>query len=529
MSLESGPGAMPAAQTESASSHFFWLILGVFAAIVLLSWPILLSFDLWVLKDRGNLLSVDLLAQQWRLGVDTYYAYGLLPVLLQHLAFLPFGRGYLPMIALDVPYYMLLAVFWARVVRHTPRPQRWLLAVLAMSPILVWVNPNFPYVLVQLSLLFAVLFVLEDRLDLALCASAAGCYCVPSLPYVASGVIFGLVVARWWHDPDRTLMRLLRTLAPAIATFVVLGIVLAGVYGFASVVATLSPFSGMEFYREMRFGLFNRGSGLDFLYPQNVAPKYYLANPAGWWIASSLTLFVFACLAACNMFKQRSWRGPAAAVLLCALIHGFFAFRAYGTPPQHTIYDPVLAAGILIGLASLPLARFRYAAMALLVGLGLLGNWGQVHGTWSAWRQTHRFPTTLGLYAQTGWEREWADVVAQSASQHLMLLSYSTSAHHYFPTIQTADAWTVQTGQLLPADMERLLAKIAAADIVVEDLSGPTRLFEEDPQVGAALREFCLASSTPNFKTYRKRAAAPCGSISSWCRRSAGRAGTGQG
>jgi len=82
----------------------YLILLAAFALLVLASWPIVLSFDLWVLKDRGNLLNVDyLLERHLVLGVDAYYIYGLLPIWLQHLAVSVAGRGYWPLLAFDVP------------------------------------------------------------------------------------------------------------------------------------------------------------------------------------------------------------------------------------------------------------------------------------------------------------------------------------------------------------------------------------------------------------------------------------------
>ena len=47
-------------------------ILGMFAAIYLLSWPVVFSLDLWILKDRGSFLNLDyLLDQHLRLGAGS--------------------------------------------------------------------------------------------------------------------------------------------------------------------------------------------------------------------------------------------------------------------------------------------------------------------------------------------------------------------------------------------------------------------------------------------------------------------------
>jgi hypothetical protein len=492
--------------TNRTARNYFLAALTVFTALVLLSWPILFSFDLWVLKDRGNLLNVDyLLEQHLGLGVDAYYIYGLLPVLLQHLAFQVGGRGFWPLLAFDVPYVVLTALFWSWFVRQTPQPRGWLLAVVLLSPLLLWPNPNFPYVLVQLSLLFSLLLVYERRLDAALAVAVVGCYSVPSLPFIASAGICAVILVEWWRAPNRTLTGLLRLIAPGAIVFFLLGAVLSALYGLQSVIATLFPMAGAKFYQSNHYGLFTRGSGLDFIAPVGAGWRYYLANHAGWWIVSTLVLFGFAALALYEGARQRIAAKAVEFIVLCGVLHAVFAFYAYSVPPQHVIYDPVLVAGTLAGLAWLPLGSLRNLLMIPLVGLGTLGSWAQVHETYTAWRETRIFPESAGLYAARAWIPEWTQVVRLSRERSVLLLSYGTGAHNYFPTIQSPQSWTLQWGQMRPADMERLVARIAAVDVVVEDMSGPTLLIEGTPQITRALEAFCLTSETANFKTYWKR------------------------
>ncbi len=183
----------------------FSVILAAFFLVFALSWPIVFSFDLWVLKDRGSFLNLDyLLAKHFRLAVDTYYSYGLLPVLIQHLLFVEFGRGYWPLLGFTVISLVLMAAFWARLLRYMPPRKIWLVTIVALSPTLILVNPILPYCLVQLSMLFALLFVLEDRLDIALAISAVGCLSVPSLPLVLTALLLLLIVINWWVSTDRS-------------------------------------------------------------------------------------------------------------------------------------------------------------------------------------------------------------------------------------------------------------------------------------------------------------------------------------
>jgi hypothetical protein len=485
-----------------------------FGALVLLSWPIVFSFDLWVLKDRGNLLNLDyLLDQHLRLGVDAYYIYGLLPVTLQRLAFEVAGRGYWPLLAFDALYMPAMAIFWAWFTGRTPQPRTWVWAAVVLSPILLWVNPNFPYVLVQLSLLFSLLLVYERRLSAALCVAVIGVFSVPSIPIVACALIGCLILLDWWQTPGRNFGALLRSVAPALVLAAVLAGVFIGIYGFGSLVASLLPLKGASFYRANHFGLFMRGSGLDFLYPLNAGWRYYLANRAGWWIFSTLVLTVFACIALLTSVQQRKLSPAAAVIGLCAVLHAVFAFFAYGPPPQHIIYDPLLAVGVLGGLAWLPLGAWRARIAVLFLGLGVLGSWGQIHETYSDWRETHISAQTAGLYAETAWTDEWIGVLRLASEHHVLFLSYGTGVHHYFPSLQSADSWTVERGQMLVPDMQRLLSKIAAVDIVIADLSGPALMVEADPQITHALQGFCLASTTPSFKMYWRKGGAGCGPV----------------
>lgn len=122
----------------------FGLLLTAFLILTLASWPILLSFELWVLYDRGSLLNLDRL---WSEGltpaVDVYYSYGLLPVLLQRVAF-SFGRGYWPMIVCTFLALTVLALIWSILLRGLPRSPAWIAAVICSAPMILWVNPNFP-------------------------------------------------------------------------------------------------------------------------------------------------------------------------------------------------------------------------------------------------------------------------------------------------------------------------------------------------------------------------------------------------
>lgn len=480
-------------------THFF-LILTEFLFIYALSWPIVFSLDLWVFKDRGSLLNLDyLLEKHFRLGVDTYYAYGLLPVLLQHLLFAAFGRGDWPMIGCAVVALVLVAAFCALFLRYLPEQKIWGLIFIAISPIFLWVNPNLPNSLLQLSILFALLFVLERRLDIALAVAAVGCVSVPSLSLVLTALLLVLIVLDWWITTNHSPAYLVRQLAPGVSTYVLVTLVLTIIYGYQSVLATALPIQGIEHYKAMHYGVWN------FLHPAGESLQnkigYTLGTRVAWWATSTVVLLVLGALAAGKMVRQRALDPRNTFIALCAILQGVFAFLAYGSHGQHVIYDPVLAAGMLIGLSTLPSGVFRRSLLVMFVGLGIVSHSSQTYKTWLAWKTTR--PYVVGgstFYAKPAWIAEWSNIVELSARRKLLLLSYGTGVHHYFPSVQTVDAWFLQPGQLFPADEQRLLSKLDAAEVVVEDLSGPTVFIDTDEHVQGRLKSLCHPESMANFR-----------------------------
>jgi hypothetical protein len=479
------------------------ILAAAFLAIFAASWPIVVSFDLWVLKDRGSFLNLDYLVDQHlRIGVDAYYSYGLLPVLVQRVLFAAFGRGYWPIVGCTVATLLLNAVLWARVAAHLPDRKVGLVAGVALSPILICVNYNLPYAFVDLTIMFALLFVLERRLDLAMAVSALGWLSVPSLPLVLTGLLFVLIVAEWWLGGERSPAVLARRLGPGIGTFVVAVALLGAVFGTRSVLATVLPISGAAHYRSVHYGL---GQLFVFLHPGgHRLTYYYLSDRAGWWITSTLALFVLSIWAARDIVRERSLDPRKTVILLCGIVQAVFIFVAYGSASAHVIYDPVLALGVLLGLCCLPLKTVEGPLLAAFLGLAVLGDWAQVRQTVSAWRQTQPASETLGLYAAPAWTREWVDVLARSATQRLLLLSYATGAHHYFPTVETADSWFLQPGQMLPADETRLLAKVRRADVIVQDLTSPTAYVDDDADIQKELASRCMTKATASFRIWTR-------------------------
>jgi hypothetical protein len=484
---------------------FIFLI--AFFGLFFLSWPAVLSLDLWVFKDRGSFLNLDnLLGQRLRLGVDTYYSYGLLPVWIQHLLFRAFGAGYGPLLGCTIATIALMALFWALLLRHLPGERIWLLTIVALCPIVIWVNPNFPYSLVQLSMLFALWFVLERRLAAALVVSMVGCLSVPSLTLALSFFLVLLIIVNWWTESDRKVGTLIGQLVPGVLTYLVGAVALASIFSVPSFVASALPLLGMQFYKAVHYGTI--GALLEFLHPTGQSVKYlilyYAATPVTWWTIATLLLFYFGLRSAKAVWIEKKIQPKHAVILICTVLQSIFAFHGYGVPGQEIVYSPWLLAAVLVGAAELPNEMLRKRIVMMLAVVGLLGTAAQARRTLLDWQTSVRNADTANLYAHTDWAREWSGVLQLSHEHKLFLFSYGTGQHHYFPTVESPNVWFVRTGQMFPSDKGRVLAQLQGAEIVVEDLGGATSFIDYDPDVQQYLKQMCLTDVSPNFQIWRR-------------------------
>jgi hypothetical protein len=473
--------------------------------------PRLLSFDYWIFKDRCAQLNLEYLffIKHYRLGVDVGYSYGLLPVLIQHLACLAGGLSFKPLIGCTLVVVVVSAVFWAALLMQLPPRREWLFTVAALSPLILPVNPKLPYSLAVLSIQFATLYLLKRRFDIALAIAAVGSLCIPSLPLVLTLLIGLWALADWWSNPDRSLRGLAALFAPAIGIYAALAALLSLVFGFASFSATALPIAGARFYRES--GLSKFGAFLAFLHPAHMSTKYYIAyyvaSPVTWFVLCSLFLVALAGRTAFLAVKGATPTAAEIVVVLFAVLQSVFVFFAYGVSDQHISFDAVLAAATLIGISTLPAKKARGIALTLFLCLGVLGEAGPAFKTILLWRSTAPQPGTLGLFAASDQAREWSDIVSGSRHGRTLMLGYAAGQHIYYPTIENPDAWFLHTPLLFPSQKQQLLDEIRQADTVVEYLQSWSNIVDADPDIHAAVAEMQMTSATENFRIWRRKPA----------------------
>jgi hypothetical protein len=288
-----------------------------------------------------------------------------------------------------------------------------------------------------------------------------------------------------------------------VLTYLLLGTVLSAFFGLRSTLATALPLSGAQYYKS-RGGGFNDLMG--FLHPAGHSLKFYLAfyivSPATWWILSMIGLIVFGALGAAAMIRNRRLDPRHAAVLFCATLQLFFVCFAYRGADQHVLYDPILAAGVLLGISLFSPERWRNLLLLAMICFGIAGQASVARQTLIAWRTTQRSPLTANLYAEPEYGPELSKIVAIAATHNVLMMSYASGVHHYYPSLHSTDSWFLGLGLILPADRERILANMRAADIVVEDTAHFPWFIDRDPDVQRELQSMCLTDVTRDFQIW---------------------------
>jgi hypothetical protein len=495
-----------AGQNKIGSAGQFLTLLGFVALLLLASLPILFSFDYWVMGDRSSHLNLDFLFQEHQiLGVTACYSYGLLPVFIHHVVFEIFGRDYKPMLGCILASDVLYVFMWTLFLKQLPRGRQWLIAVLAIVPILFEVNPNLAYCVVDVSMLFALLFVLQGKLPLAFAAAVVGCFGVPSLPIVLSLLLFGCIVVEWWVEGHGRPGTLLRRLLPGVLTYAGLFTGLGLFFGFRAMLATALPINGVKFYNHS--GWLGLGRSMVFFHPSGHSFKYYL----GYYPLTTVTWFMFALLVlGIVSFKSlptilvRGRFHPARLCMaICFVLIVIFLLVAFGGPGQENIYEPILAVGALVAIASLS-PRPRLIFLVTFIVLGALGESGQAYRTLRAWRTTKPSPITYNLYSDPEFAKEFEKVLDLSKTHKLFFFSYATGQHVYYPTLESPDMWFLQPGLMFPSDRQRILKQLDTADIVVVDRTRFHFFQDYDPDVRPRLAAMCLVSVTEDFRIFRR-------------------------
>lgn len=421
--------------------------------------------------DPGMALSADALLADGRVPTrDFAYYYGLLGAAAARGWYAAVGRT--P--AADTAFLFLgaVAVAWgmlrfARAVGLGPAG-RWVLVVGVPVAAMPLRYPSPTHALDAALLVHALAWQARGNTRAAFATAVAGVFVKSALASVyAVGLVAAVLFAP--RSTPTSWQTRTRELIPGAAVGCAVAVSLAAWLGLGPLLETVFPVAGGKTYGGERFG-FVFGVGRRFWLPDEPSAAYYLFGPAGFWLAASAV----ALAGVPTLWRNR--RDPRSAAVLTAVgLHVAFVAVLFGHELSWLYYSflPVLAAAAVAD--RMPrLVKLGLPALAVCGWVGFAG-----YGA-ALWRDRVRTEATGGLYAQPDDAAAWAEVRELATRERVLVLTPSGAARIAFPEVDGVRSWVLLPAVARPAEVEDLLARIRAADVLVlhDDASGPFAAWE---------------------------------------------------
>jgi multisubunit Na+/H+ antiporter MnhF subunit len=292
-------------------------------------------------------------------------------------------------------------------------------------------------------------------------------------------------------------------LAPGLGAYVLVAALLAIVFGWSSLTATMLPVSGGALYRSAGWGFGTHALG-GYLAPPGLNFVRLLRYWAGgdgvpWWVASTIAITGFGVMAAVRIISHRRVEPRMVFIAACSAMHIVFLIFAYGAPQQHMVFDPILVAGVMGGIFFLPLNRWRNPLLIAFLGLSAFTDLGVLRHALLSWRDdVTRTPATAGLMANRQFSEEWRAILERSKQTRLFLLSYGSGPHHYFPTVRSPEPWIIAPGLNYVSEWDGVLREVQMADVVAVD-SRSYDMVRNNAELRFLFSTKCAESETDNF------------------------------
>ncbi len=204
-----------------------------------------------------------------------------------------------------------------------------------------------------------------------------------------------------------------------------------------------------------------------------------------------------------NRDAESNPRLNAEIVLCCAILHVAFICFFFGNAWAWTNYPYLL----FIGLAALaPMRRVYLIATILLTLMAIVGQKSNTHEILTVWRDRQRSEQTLGLWCSPAFREEWVEARRQVQGERPVLLSLGEYAALRYTEFQPPATWLLLEGVSLKPEIERKLAQLREANVVVVALPtfpGSPKLVEW-PQFEPVFRDFEPAWKGRYFAVYRR-------------------------
>ena len=465
--------------------------------------PESMRFDRFAFCDHGaNLTLQYLISKGFRPAIDFGYHYGLLPALFGRIWFAIFGatpRAYqLAMFAFSIVFAWAIAKLLAQIKIGSVGLA---LTIVTLGYAYQATYINFAHAIEAALLSHALAEQAYGRRGNALSLAAAAVFAKPSMGYVYSLLLLVLVV-RDLIARGSGFRRWLIALAPAAIVSSSLALVLIGVYGVAAFMRTVLPIEGVVNYHALNFGITR--AGLNLWDPKGMPWIFYFIHVSGFWVAGTIFLF---CSAADQI--RRVYLGEISSarrsemIITCAILHFAFLALFFGNQWSWIYYSYVLVIGCAMAA--------ELGTTARRIGLVLCAlaffSWTDIaYWTYRWWRTTEPNAATAELWARADERAEWLTVLSKARGQKTVILSTMGAAELLIPGFEHPVSLYLTKGLMATEDVQRKLAQLSDADIVVvpntmETCSG----VPQAPELEAAMRKFDLQVRGKYFDVYYQR------------------------
>jgi hypothetical protein len=473
-------------------------------AISIARLPESMRFDRYAFCDHGaNLTLQYLISKGLRPSIDFGYHYGLLPALVGHVWFAVLG-------ATPQAYQLAMGVFsiifaWALakiLVQLKIGSVGLALTIVALGYAYQATYINFAHAIEAALLSHALAEQACGRRGNALLLASVSVFAKPSMGYLYSLLLLVLIIRQLVAD-GFSFRRWFSALAPTAIVFVSLAVVLVGTYGFPAFYHTVFPIEGAVSYKALNFGITR--AGRELWDPKGTPWIFYFIDVSGFWIAGTIFLFCTTAYQICWTYLGKiSSTRRSEIIITCAILHLAFVALFFGNQWSWIYYSYVLVIGCAIAV--------EFGKTTLRFGLVLCAlaffSWTDVaYWTYRWGRTTEPNVATAGLWAPVDERTEWLTVLSKVRGQKTVLLSTMGAAELLFPGFEEPVSLYLTKGLMATADVERKIAQISKADIVVvpSNTIGSCSGVPQAPEFDAAMKEFELQMSGKYFDVYQRK------------------------
>jgi len=424
-----------------------WLLFSIIAALsYIFQYPFNASVDFFMLADPGGALKGDyLITQGYSPTIDFTYNYGLLPLSIGRIWFEIFGRTPQAYLGAMLVFNLLIVAALTRIVFVADLRRIGIIFIACTIPFSIMPSyPNFTHALEALLIYLALGEHISGRKHYALVLLTVNLFVKPSMSYVYIFlilVIYGIDLLRKRTQFVTVFFQVL----PAGLIFIFLLILMGINFGIIPIFNTIIPIAGSQNYKANNYGFFT-GIGRHFWYFPQVKIGYYLGSITGFWIFTTVILFLSVVYFSWQIFTKKISHSkiPFLEVQFCILLlHLSFVLFFFGNSWSWFYYSYLLPIGLsfLTSYKFHEFKKIRIFLFCMLISLILLGYRGLFISNYRLWHDTKPQTSMLGLYASSDYTNEFMNIVESCKRQNVLILSDMGATDLFFPKCHMPNTW----------------------------------------------------------------------------------------